>query len=132
MATSSSVLQEILDGPSLMPPPGVQPNFVNPSNINTACFVILTIALFGTTFAICVRMYTNWFILRSFNWEDCKRNLYNMLWFNRQLTYYRLAAYRHRKHLRTIGPSTKNLTKSRSFTMHILLLLSKPSWYMLV
>ncbi|KAM0798522.1 hypothetical protein BDR22DRAFT_808975 [Usnea florida] len=60
----------------MSPPPGVLPDFHNPSNLNV--FVALTIALCVTfaTVAVLLRMYTKVFILRALAWEDCRLDFY--------------------------------------------------------
>lgn len=64
-------IQELLNGPGLTPPPGIIPNFINPTNetgtniaANTICLAIATICLF-------IRMYTKVFLVK-YGWEDCK------------------------------------------------------------
>ena len=64
-------MQALLDGPALVPPPGIKPNFVNPEN-QTRYFV-LTIVLTVTvsTFALLMRVYTKTCLIRKVGWEDC-------------------------------------------------------------
>ena len=58
--------------PTLQPPAGVEPNFVNPEDrgyiLNCVATVLfcLMVCLFGN------RVYTKLFIVRKANWDDCK------------------------------------------------------------
>ncbi|KAI1123019.1 hypothetical protein F5Y10DRAFT_252738 [Nemania abortiva] len=47
----------ILAGPSLPPPPGVQPNFDNPPNSNQACLIVVSIFLVIVVTAMSLRIY---------------------------------------------------------------------------
>ena len=71
-----AALRTLLERPAMSPPPGVLPDFHNPSNLNV--FVALTISLCVTfaTVAVLLRMYTKVFILRALAWEDCRRHSY--------------------------------------------------------
>ena len=70
-APNAEQLQTLLNGPAGSPPTGVVPNFHNPPNINAFLPLTLTLALTFGTSAICMRMYTKLFIIRSIDYEDC-------------------------------------------------------------
>jgi hypothetical protein len=61
--------------PSLQPPPGVQPNFINPESIahqtRDATYVALPLMLSFLT----LRVYTRLRITHSFGADDCKSSL---------------------------------------------------------
>ena len=67
-------MEQLLEVPSLQPPPYVNTNFVNPPSqrgANLACNVLcLTVA----TFCVLTRLHTKIFILRSPGWDDCKKH----------------------------------------------------------
>ena len=70
MATTQQ-MQVLLDGPAMVPPSGIEPNFANPEN-ETRYFVltvVLTIAV--STFAFLMRVYTKTCLIRKVGWEDC-------------------------------------------------------------
>ena len=57
--------------PALLPPPGVQPNFVNPENQDTV-FSIVTSTLFGImVISFLNRLYAKLFSIRKYSWDDC-------------------------------------------------------------
>ncbi|KAK0514360.1 hypothetical protein JMJ35_002977 [Cladonia borealis] len=63
-------MEQLLEVPSLQPPPHVIPNFINPPSqrgANLACNILcLTVA----TFCVLTRLHTKIFILRSLGWDD--------------------------------------------------------------
>ncbi|KAF2966245.1 hypothetical protein GQX73_g7356 [Xylaria multiplex] len=67
---SAAQQQALLDGPALEPPPNVSSNFDNPSNLNTAGYVVPSIALAITTIFVFIRLYTRFFIVRRARLED--------------------------------------------------------------
>ena len=70
MATPQQ-MQALLDGPAMVPPSGIEPNFANPEN-KTGYFV-LTVVLTVTisTLAFLMRVYTKTCLIRKVGWEDC-------------------------------------------------------------
>jgi hypothetical protein len=71
-ALSPEVIQALLNGPGLAPPPGEVPNLKDPPNERTTMIVVNTVYLVLTTVAIFIRMYTKGFIARRVEVEDCK------------------------------------------------------------
>lgn len=74
MATPAEI-EAILNGPSLVPPAGLMPNFVNPSNLNTLSIVTLTVFLSLALIAFSMRIYTKLLILHNFAKEDCESTI---------------------------------------------------------
>lgn len=76
---SPQQLETLLNGPAGQPPPGVIPNFDDPPNINGLVILTLTICLVFATLAVLMRTYTKLFLIRSWDYEDCKlfSNLYS-------------------------------------------------------
>lgn len=71
MASSTPpTLQEILDGPALVAPPGQVYNFINPPNDNAVHYTAVALFMSVAIIAVSIRMYTNRTILKSFN---CKQ-----------------------------------------------------------
>ena len=75
MGTSNTTLtlaqwEAILNAPAIQPPPGVQPNLVNPPNLLPAVITVIILCLGLTTTAILIRMYTKLFLMRSLAYED--------------------------------------------------------------
>ena len=69
---AQAALQSLLNGPAGMPPPGVIPNFDNPPNLHVPFYIIASLTLSFATFAVIIRIYTKYFLLRSMGYEDCK------------------------------------------------------------
>lgn len=95
MATNSSTLEqpqtkleELLNGPAGVPPPGILPNFNNPPNLHTSIFAAEAVCLTLTSLAVLIRLYTRHFLLRSVGYDDCQ------CWYS-QLFYYSNALSRH-------------------------------------
>ena len=57
--------------PSLLPPPGVTSNFINPVSHGPA--LVITSAVCITLMIICVtiRLYTKFYIRKTWGWDDC-------------------------------------------------------------
>ena len=70
--SSSQELEALLNGPAGPPPPGVTPNFDDPANLNNLVILTLTMCLVFSSSTVLMRTYTKLFILRSWNYEDCK------------------------------------------------------------
>lgn len=63
---------------SQQPPPGVEPNFVNPeSTASTAIAVTVLFTVIMFIF-VCMRVYTKLFVSRAKGWDDCKRSIGNI------------------------------------------------------
>ena len=69
---SSQELEALLNGPAGPPPPGVRPNFDDPANLNTLVISTLTLCLTIAALAVLMRSYTKIFLIRSWDYEDCK------------------------------------------------------------
>ena len=69
--TTPTQIEALLKGPALAPPNGVEPNFENPSNLNTACYAIILSCLVVTTTVLCLRLYTRVLIIRKVTLDDC-------------------------------------------------------------
>ncbi|KAI1810309.1 hypothetical protein GGS20DRAFT_208183 [Poronia punctata] len=55
---------QILDGPALAPPPGLQSNFDHPFNDNRLVHGVTIVCLFFTTVAVTLRAYSAFFLVR--------------------------------------------------------------------
>lgn len=64
-------IQAKLNGPAMVPPPGITPNFVNPPNLNHIVVLTLVLCMVFSTLAVVMRMYTKLFIIRKTAFEDC-------------------------------------------------------------
>ena len=64
--------ETLLNGPAGRPPAGIQPNFVDPANLDTVIYFTKAIALTVVTLAIFIRIYTRHILLRSMGYDDCK------------------------------------------------------------
>lgn len=71
-ALPPEVIQALLNGPGLAPPPGQVPNLKDPPNERTTMIVVYTVYLLLTTVAVFIRMYTKAFIARRVEVEDCE------------------------------------------------------------
>jgi hypothetical protein len=60
-----------LEGPAMMPPPGVQPNFVNPTNMKTEGRILVVFCLIASTLVVSMRMWTKTRLVRKVVLEDC-------------------------------------------------------------
>lgn len=70
-AATPEQIEKILNGPSLAPPKGVAPNFVDPDNFHVWFIATAVPCLTFSTFAVGTRIYTKLFITRKTEWEDC-------------------------------------------------------------
>lgn len=57
--------------PSLQPPPGVTPNFIDPPTIAPALIVVNGVFLALMLVAVSIRIYCKGILLRSLGWDDC-------------------------------------------------------------
>ena len=69
---SPEELQKILNGPSMVPPPGVIPNFVDPPNLRLCFTISVVLCLSIPTMVLFMRMYAKIFIIRKADWADCE------------------------------------------------------------
>lgn len=68
---NSQQVQMILRGPAMAPPPGIEPNFVDPQSLYQyhVLTIVLTVAI--STLALVMRIYTKRCIIRKVGAEDC-------------------------------------------------------------
>lgn len=71
MATPQE-LEAILEGPALQAPPGQTYNLIDPPNKNFWFIVTLTITVTISTFAVLIRVYTKFFVVKLRGLEDCE------------------------------------------------------------
>ena len=65
-------LEDVLNGPALQPPEGVEPNFVNPPNGSTkALGALFTCLVLGTIF-LAIRFYVRIFVVKKTHLGDCE------------------------------------------------------------
>jgi hypothetical protein len=62
----------ILDGPALRPPPGVQPNFIDPENQNSLGYALIIICAAVSTAMTGIRLYAKLTSLKRLGIEDCE------------------------------------------------------------
>lgn len=67
-----SQVDALLDGPALAPPPGIEPNLVNPPDKIVASYLVTCFSLAISTLAVLVRMYTRAFVVKQVNFPDCE------------------------------------------------------------
>ncbi|KAI0390774.1 hypothetical protein F5Y17DRAFT_443241 [Xylariaceae sp. FL0594] len=60
----------ILDGPALRPPPGVQPNFDHPPNMNHVIYPVIILGLVLSTIFMILRIYGRWYCMKSVKVQD--------------------------------------------------------------
>ncbi|KAF2235595.1 hypothetical protein EV356DRAFT_523099 [Viridothelium virens] len=65
-------LQAILNGPALPPPPGVQPNFIDPHNFWLVGVIVVSLGFSIATLSLMMRLYTRCFIMRQVGIEDLR------------------------------------------------------------
>lgn len=58
--------------PSMAPPPGVTPNFINPYSREKWVITCAVVCLFSSTLFVGARMFTKSIIIKSLDWADCK------------------------------------------------------------
>lgn len=61
-----------LEGPALIPPPGVLPNLIDPPNENALGFSLFGISTFICTLLVAIRLYAKIVRLKKMDIEDCK------------------------------------------------------------
>ena len=57
--------------PTILPPPGVRPNFVNPVSLHQYNILTQAVCLSLTTIFVCMRMWTKAVVLKRVGSEDC-------------------------------------------------------------
>lgn len=71
---SAGIPDEILNGPALLPPQNITPNFDNPGANNVPGYAVISTCLILASIAISIRLYTQIFRLRKLYIEDCELN----------------------------------------------------------
>jgi hypothetical protein len=71
MMAQPASMELVLNGSSVEPPPGIQPNFVNPANLETEGLILVIFCLIATTLVISMRMWTKTRLVRKMVLEDC-------------------------------------------------------------
>jgi hypothetical protein len=66
------MVEAILEGPAMAPPPGVLPNFINPPSFGTAMLAVEILFLVLPTLSIFIRLWTCIRINRKAHLEDCE------------------------------------------------------------
>lgn len=67
-----AVQQAILDGPSMVPPDGVVPNFVDPPNKNAGALVLGIICVLVLSTMVLCRIYARSLVIKKIHLEDCR------------------------------------------------------------
>ncbi len=65
--------------PAIQPPPGVEPNFVNPASNRQPLIVVASLFLGLTSIFALTRAYVKTFIIRKYSWDDCEL-IHTHLW----------------------------------------------------
>lgn len=68
---TAALQQAMLEGPALMPPPGVQPNFVDPPNQNTLGYALLSICYSISASMVGIRLFARISRYKRMDIEDC-------------------------------------------------------------
>lgn len=58
--------------PSMRPPPGEMPDFINPYSLDKWVITCTAVCLFSTTLFVGARMYTKAAVTKSLDWADCE------------------------------------------------------------
>ena len=61
----------IWDQPTILPPPGVKPNLVNPYTLHPYGVLTQSVCLTIATLLVWIRIWTKKFVLDGLGWEDC-------------------------------------------------------------
>ena len=79
MSNSTAILEAALLDPSayaslpaLEPPPGVVPNFVDPTDRGYTLIIVGAVLMTLMVLFFVIRMYTKCFVSRKFSWDDCQ------------------------------------------------------------
>lgn len=70
MMSAQQLHEAMLNMPALKPPPGVQPNFTNPSNLRNDPLTISLLLI--STIVVWIRLYTKIHVTKKMLLEDCK------------------------------------------------------------
>ena len=62
----------IEDYPALAPPPGVQPNFVNPPSYEHTLIILEGIFVPLMLFVVFIRLFVRAKVTKTWGWDDCK------------------------------------------------------------
>ncbi|KAI0404725.1 hypothetical protein F4802DRAFT_566069 [Xylaria palmicola] len=89
---SPAAQQAVLEGPALAPPPGVIPNFTNPSNLETLTYAVLGICLFLATVFILLRAYGRWYLVGTMSVGDCLTLLAYIFFVGQVAVFYHVTA----------------------------------------
>lgn len=73
-AALNASMDLILDSPALSPPPGIQPNFANPSNHGNIMLGTLITCLVIVVTMTLMRLYVKLLIVKKIHPEDCMLN----------------------------------------------------------
>lgn len=57
--------------PSLLPPPGVTSNFINPSTRGPALVITSAVCIILMFICVTIRFYTKFYIRKTWGWDDC-------------------------------------------------------------
>ncbi|KAE8360911.1 hypothetical protein BDV27DRAFT_167362 [Aspergillus caelatus] len=69
---STEHLQKLLHGPAGIPPPGVEPNLVNPPNQRISGQAAILVCGIAASITLFMRIYTRVFVIRKTSMSDCK------------------------------------------------------------
>lgn len=58
--------------PSMIPPPGVVPNFENPYSRGQVYVAVATTVMVAMYILVTCKLYTKYFIIRKLGWDDRK------------------------------------------------------------
>lgn len=64
-----------LEGPAMVPPDGVEPNFENPENQNALAWGVLTTCVVVATVSLLLRAYGRVYLMRKVQAEESMLNL---------------------------------------------------------
>ena len=69
---STNSLQQLENAPALRPPPGVQPNYVNPPSYESKILALECVFLPLMLIAVGVRIFVRSRMTKIWGWDDCK------------------------------------------------------------
>ena len=69
-------LKQLLDAPATYPPTGGIPSLSSPPNIDTVCYLTLSLCVGFASLAVAIRVYTKRFIIHSITYDDCKFSIF--------------------------------------------------------
>lgn len=65
-------LRSLLDGSAVAPPAGSISSLENPPNIDPVCYLTFYLCVSCATLAVFMRIYTKYFLIHRFAYEDCE------------------------------------------------------------